>query len=271
MHIFDSAQRLVGGGRPAGWVPTVAKDALRDVFKRVCEDSALHKAINNPTFYRAAAELRIEMMRPFASPMAPSPPAACDQREEEDGSEPATWTVRCMRPGRPDVVWQGACTLTASALLDAAGEGEAGVFFAGRRLDASLSLRSQGLTDGCAVLIHRSSGLESEEVMREHAGGGLLAALDRCPTLPLSTVSLSLAHALNGSAGGGHDVGLMYTEFGGMRKLADGKYYLMAMAEPGAEMEDQGELSLASQLWQFSIGQYAPQPAAAAANMDEPE
>jgi hypothetical protein len=71
-----------------------------------------------------------------------------------------------------------------------------------------------------------------------------------------STVCLDFAPSEMGTAASGRD-------FGGMRKLSNGKYYLMSQTDG---QSSDASLALAASLWQFSIGQYAPeQPAGAAA------
>ena len=71
-----------------------------------------------------------------------------------------------------------------------------------------------------------------------------------------STSCLDFAPSEMSTAASGRD-------FGGMQKLSNGKYYLMSQTDG---QSSDASLALAASLWQFSIGQYAPeQPAAAGA------
>jgi hypothetical protein len=256
MQIHDEAIRVVGGGRPANWRPTVAKDALMDIYKRISDVDMLSRAMASPEFSQAAAELKREMMRPFAAKSAVVPRAGAveedkhagrNKNEEEDveagasctengkseSQEKEIWSVRCMQPGLAEVLWHGPPSSSSPSSIVRAVLGEGGAstgscYYSGRKLDPFISLKEQGLVDGCCILLRvatgaqegedgggasargGASGGQADEVPREEVGGGLLAALDRCSPLYLSHTAYSLAMALNGSAGGGHEVGLMY-------------------------------------------------------------
>ena len=264
MQIHDEAMRVVGGGRPADWRPAVAKDALMDIYKRISDDDMLSRAMANREFSEAAAELKREMMRPFAAKSAVVPRAGAveekqqggrskneEEEEEEDEveagprctddgksqSEEDVWSVRCMQPGLAEVLWQGPPSSSSPSNILGAVLGEGGAstgscYYSGRKLDPFISLKEQGLVDGCCVLLRGATTTSAtgaregedgeasargsasagvvDEVPREEIGGGLLAAMDRCSPLNLSHTAYSLAMALNGSAGGGHEVGLMY-------------------------------------------------------------
>lgn len=107
------------------------------------------------------------------------------------------------------------------------------------------------------------TAVENRETMVEGGVYGVERMYERA--LPLGGAEVSVARwrllqRLDGTAGGGHEEAVMYRNFGGMRKMGDGRYYFM-QALGGGDNATNG-------VWQHTLQGYGELAAEANANVN---
>jgi len=279
---------LVSAGRDLRWaqivhpegVDRIVKGVIPSVWSRVSELEETSQLLGKDEFCKMVGAIESTLKIPFqriprTQQLLATATAGANVSEV---GEFITLKVSVPSGGSP-LEWSGSSLTTVlevknyvkNAIPQAAcDQSQIRLFFAGREIHADEhSLQSQAIANGSSLLATiaqpgseapRSEGGEAQlsEVYADEAAPigvrGLLAT-----ALPLQadfpTEWLSLALTIDGSGGGGHDEAVVYRNFGGVRRLADGRFHLVEAQGAG----DQGLMHI----WRYALQGYGHRAAQA--------